>query len=196
MRASAKASRRLTLLCAIALALGLPDGGATAQDVPDPAAVARSLVDNFVLPRHAALVSATAEFESAARSFCAAPASLIAEHRPGRGIALLDIGRDALDRLDGYCGSAALDGSGRYLAVSSPRGGWAIFWDRAEGRVAGEVALPDVCGLAPAGPPGLVLLTSGQGGALLHDAATGRSTAIAAALVRQSHWDNHVFAAP
>jgi len=122
-----------------------------------------------------------------------APASLIVEHGPGRKIALLDPGPAALDRLRGYCGSAALDGSGNFLAVSSPRGGYVLFWDRAANRVAGEMELADVCGLAPAGPPGVFLVTSGQGGALLHDAAQGISREIAAPLVRESHWDNHVF---
>lgn len=122
-----------------------------------------------------------------------APASLIVEHRPGREIALLDPGRAPLDRLRGYCGSAALDGSGNLLAVSSPRGGYVLFWDRAGNRVAGELELADVCGLAPAGSPGMFLVTSGQGGALLHDAARGTSSEIAAPLIRESHWDNHVF---
>ncbi len=125
-----------------------------------------------------------------------APASLIIEHRPGADLALLDPGRAALDRLDGYCGSAALDSSETFLAVSSPRGGHVLFWNRAEGRLAGGLDLPDVCGLAPGGPPGVILVTSGQGGALLHDVPRGTSAEIAAPLVRVSHWDNHVFTRP
>lgn len=122
-----------------------------------------------------------------------APASLIVEHRPGADMALIDPGRAALDRLDGYCGSAALDSSEAFLAVSSPRGGCVLFWDRARRRVVDELALADVCGLAPGGPPGVILVTSGQGGALLRDVARGRSTEIAAPIMRESHWDNHVF---
>ena len=122
-----------------------------------------------------------------------APASLVIEHRPGRDMALLDPGDAATARLHGYCGSAALDSSEVFLAVSSPRGGYVIFWNRGEARIASELELADVCGLAPGGPPGVFLVTSGQGGALLHDAARGTSIEIAAPLIQESHWDNHVF---
>jgi hypothetical protein len=124
------------------------------------------------------------------------PASLVIEHRPGHDLALLDPGDAATARLHGYCGSAALDSSEAFLAVSSPRGSYVMFWNRDEARIASELELADVCGLAPSGPPGVFLVTSGQGGALLHDAARGTSIEIVASLIRQSHWDNHVFTPP
>jgi hypothetical protein len=118
---------------------------------------------------------------------------LIIEHRPGSGLAWVDPGEDLTARLKGYCGSAALDSSESVLAVSSPRGGCVLFWDRAAGRVLGSLDLADVCGLAPGGPPGVFLVTSGRGGALIHDARAGRSMQIAAPIIARSHWDNHVF---
>jgi hypothetical protein len=121
---------------------------------------------------------------------------LVIEHRLGAEPRWVDPGDAATARLDGYCGSAALDGSDNFLAVSSPRGGHVLFWDRANRRLAGELDLPDVCGLAPGGAPGVILATSGQGGALLHDVAQGISMEITAPLIHESHWDNHVFARP
>ncbi len=119
---------------------------------------------------------------------------LVIEHRPGAEPAWIDPGAPTTARLAGYCGSAAIDRGGRIVAVSSPRGGYVMFWDRAEQRALGGLELADVCGLAPAAAAGTFVVTSGQGGALLHDAPRGASTPIPAPLVARSYWDNHVFA--
>lgn len=121
---------------------------------------------------------------------------LVIEHRPGAEIAWIDPGEEVTQRLAGYCGSAALDSSETVLAVSSPRGSHVMFWDRARRAAIGGLDLADVCGIAPAGAPGLFLVTGGQGGVLLHDARQGATTAFSAPLMIRSHWDNHVFAAP
>lgn len=121
---------------------------------------------------------------------------LVIEHRPGDGIAWIDPGEEVTRRLAGYCGSAALDSSETVLAVSSPRGSHVMFWDRARRTPLVGLDLADVCGIAPAGAPGLFLVTGGQGGVLLHDVRRGVTTALSAPLMMQSHWDNHVFAAP
>lgn len=124
------------------------------------------------------------------------PVPLILGHRPGGALEPVDPGEGELRRLRGYCGSAALDGSERILATTSPRGGVVLFWDRESRRAAGRLEFADVCGVAPAGPPGVFVVTSGIGGALLHDVARARSVELAAPVFADSHWDNHVFAAP
>lgn len=119
---------------------------------------------------------------------------LVIEHGPGNDLAWIDPGEATTARLAGYGGSTAIDRSDRVVAVSSPRGGYVMFWDRAGRRALGGLELADVCGLAPAAAPGTFLVTSGQGGALVHDAFAGTSVPISTPLIASSHWDNHVFA--
>lgn len=121
---------------------------------------------------------------------------LMLSHRSGGALEFIEPGEDDIRRLHGYCGSAALDSSETILATSSPRGGTVLFWNREEKRLAGRLDLPDVCGVAPAGRPGVFLVTSGIGGALLYDIARAAPVQLSAPLFAQSHWDNHVFAAP
>lgn len=123
-------------------------------------------------------------------------APLIVSHRQGAALEPVDPGEGELRRLRGYCGSVALDGRERILATTSPRGGVVLFWDRETRQVAGGLELADVCGVAPAGPAGVFVVTSGIGGVLLYDVARARSLKLAAPVFAGSHWDNHVFAAP
>ena len=73
MRRLARRARTTTLLgAAIAMAV-IASRGEAASPEPDPAEVARSLVEHYVLPRHRALAEATAGFETAVQGFCEAP---------------------------------------------------------------------------------------------------------------------------
>ena len=67
--------------------------------------------------------------------------------RVGRGIDLLPLPGDE-GALRAYIGSVAIDGSGRYVAATSPKGGLAGLWSLADGRWLGGFKMDDVCGLA------------------------------------------------
>mgnify|MGYP002079266634 FL=1 len=90
-------------------------------------------------------------------------------------------------RLRGYVGSVAFAGGGRLVVATSPRGGRAIVWDTAEGRLLAEVGLADVCGVAATDAG--ILLSSG-GGALCALADAG--AALSALPGPTFRWDNHM----
>lgn len=92
---------------------------------------------------------------------------------------------DATAALDQYIGAVAVDRSGRYVAVTSPRGGLALIIDAESGHLVERRLLADGSGVAPADPDGFVL-TSGEGAIVVHgrDGDVVHETAIA--------WDNHL----
>lgn len=107
----------------------------------------------------------------------------------------LDIPDDALASLNNYVGSVALDYSEEIIAATSPRGGVAVFWDRASGRYLGRRRMPDVCGVAPAAGPETFLLTSGNAGVQLTQVPSSELKRLGAPALSQLSWDNHVLAA-
>lgn len=105
---------------------------------------------------------------------------------PGGKLAMLEIGDDALFRMQNYIGSVAFDDSGNYLIGTSPQGGAALVWDMAQRRVADSILMTDVCGAAPNGPDAF-LLTSGNSG-------ISTLTSAGVSPVRREQrwiWDNH-----
>lgn len=120
------------------------------------------------------------------------PVPLVASHRRGADrltfLALDDRRRTGLRQ---YCGSAALDRTGRILGATSPRGGLAVFWRVADGRPLGEMAAGDVCGIAAGPEAGSFVLTSGLGGAWMVWPEAGRQVALGAA-DKRLRWDNHL----
>jgi hypothetical protein len=87
-----------------------------------------------------------------------------------------------------YCGSAAVDGSGRYLAVSSPRGNRVLVWNLQQPALVQASEARDVCGIAAAGPAGFVASTGlGQ----LFRLQAGSEPDILASIGRLQ-WDNHM----
>jgi len=127
------------------------------------------------------------------------------EWRPMVGIAdaagavsFLELPQEALMRLRGYCGSAAVDRTGTIAAATSPHGGVAAFWHLPERRFLGLVELRDGCGIAAAERPGAFVFTSGSGTRLLAEAT--RDGVTSRVLQRPSDglplWDNHLTPAP
>ncbi|MGH6947595.1 MAG: DUF1513 domain-containing protein [Kiloniellales bacterium] len=117
---------------------------------------------------------------------------LIAFH-DGRGaLRPLEGPAAALRAMKHYCGSCAFDSSGTVLGISSPRGGVAVFWDAAEGRLLHSVELPDVCGIAPGEEPGTFLVSSGLGGVFRVASSGAVARLTGAALLDASQWDNHM----
>ncbi len=101
---------------------------------------------------------------------------------------------DAIRSMRQYCGSAAVDGSGRFLGVTSPRGGTVLFWDLREGRFAGAYRMEDCCGIAADATPGMFLLSSGYGAVTRYDARVRRAEHLEPPL-DGAKWDNHMIAA-
>jgi hypothetical protein len=89
-----------------------------------------------------------------------------------------------------YCGSVATDRSGRYLAVTSPRGSTVLICDLENGTVNAMRNATDVCGATRSVTGNGFILSSG----------TGRLTRWSGAPATLSsrtdlRWDNHIYPA-
>jgi hypothetical protein len=117
---------------------------------------------------------------------------LVARLEGGR-LRPFDEALEATPLFAGYVGSLAIDRSGRFAAASSPKGGVVATFDVVTGRAVGSVAIPDVCGLAPAREPGAFVATSGLGD-MLRIAVDDDGCAIVARRAGVLRWDNHLAA--
>jgi hypothetical protein len=84
-------------------------------------------------------------------------------HKPGEEIAWMETPQGGWGRFRGYCGSAAVDLSGRLVAMSSPRGNCVGLWDAADGAFADIAAVHDGCGISATGAADRLLVSSGGG---------------------------------
>jgi hypothetical protein len=111
-------------------------------------------------------------------------------------VEFLDMPIEALMRLRGYCGSAAVDSSGVYAAVTSPHGGVAAFWHIPTRGFVGLAELRDGCGIAAAPDAGSFVFAAGSGTRMLVEASGGAITS--RILERPANnlpqWDNHLTA--
>lgn len=89
-----------------------------------------------------------------------------------------------------YCGSACVDVSGQYAAISAPRGNTMMFWSLEDGGYLGNTTVRDGCGLARADKAGQFYASSGTGRVYLLDARDLRRERIDA--TPSLHWDNHM----
>jgi hypothetical protein len=119
---------------------------------------------------------------------------LVGLHRGEEEIFLPEAGEDLLRSMRQYCGSAAVDVSGRVLAASAPRGGRVTFWSVTERRYLGAQVLSDGCGVTASGKPGGFLLSSGFGKLLHHNALSGKTRALHDPDAAAVAWDNHLVA--
>ena len=117
---------------------------------------------------------------------------LVGAMTPDGKTRFLDMPDEALASLDNYVGSVALDRSGDILAVTSPHGGMALFWDRASERYLGRRPMPDVCGLAAAAEPEAFILTSGNAGMGVTQVPFESLERFGSPDLSRWVWDNHV----
>lgn len=120
---------------------------------------------------------------------------LVVTHRYGdTALALLEAPESGLSWLRNYCGSVAVDGASRILAVTSPVGGVTGFWDLPGRRFVGVAEMRDVCGLAATPRDGEFVITSGLGGAATVDVAERAAQPLADGALAAAQWDNHLLA--
>ncbi|NIA70096.1 DUF1513 domain-containing protein [Pelagibius litoralis] len=119
---------------------------------------------------------------------------LVGFQRGDEEIALAETPPAILKDMRHYCGSAALDESGAFLAVSAPRGGLVTFWALADQRYLASFAVADGCGVAAAGGDGRFLISSGQGRLLVYDVVNRAPTMLRGNAAGKLAWDNHLLA--
>ncbi|WP_114418255.1 DUF1513 domain-containing protein [Marinospirillum perlucidum] len=117
---------------------------------------------------------------------------LIAAHRRGEELAELQLPERIRSQLKQYCGSACFDASGRFAAVSAPRGNLTTLWDMQERRFLNAAYVADGCGLAPTTRAGEFLVSSGLGQIFTIQALSEERQPVYAANPPQVNWDNHM----
>ena len=118
--------------------------------------------------------------------------ALVGLHRRGKPINLCRAPDPIQRRMRNYCGSACSDTSGRWFAVSSPRGNLITFWDARSGRYDGFTELPDGCGVAAGNSPGEFVMSSGQGAVQRYRVSDGQQQGLSALNTLEARWDNHM----
>lgn len=110
----------------------------------------------------------------------------------GDRMSLIEVPEDEIGSLKNYIGSLSLDSTGDIIAATAPEGGTVAFFDRSARRYLGLRSLSDVCGVAPAGPAGAVLLTSGNGGVRIADPTAAGLRRLKDPSLDRWIWDNHL----
>ena len=105
---------------------------------------------------------------------------------------VMDLPEEIYGRLKQYCGSACIDSSGRYGAISAPKGNRILFFDLAGRTYLGQVPVRDGCGLAKSGATGGFYASSGSGRLYLLDALTLEKSRLGDFRAEQLQWDNHL----
>ncbi|MBR9868348.1 MAG: DUF1513 domain-containing protein [Oceanospirillales bacterium] len=115
---------------------------------------------------------------------------LVAVHRPGQAMQLLAAPEPVNRAMNGYCGSARFDHSGRFAAVSAPRGDLISFWDLQENRFISSIRSPDGCGLTATHNNAEFIISAGTGRCIRHNILSGETIRLPLAL--KTAWDNHL----
>lgn len=115
---------------------------------------------------------------------------LVALHRRGEALRLLQAPPELQPQLQQYVGSVRFDRSGRYLAASCPRGNQLTFWDSASGSFLHNLRARDACGLG--GIDGGFVFSSGVGRLAAIDLADRSVRDFALPGQWQGFWDNHL----
>ncbi len=112
---------------------------------------------------------------------------LVALHRRGGEMRLLEAPEQIQRRMRNYCGSISFTDGNQGFAVSSPRGNLVTLWDRS-GRFVDHFEQPDVCGIAS--NTGITWYSDGTGGLRRSNGDLGTSTYP----LDDNRWDNHLIA--
>lgn len=107
------------------------------------------------------------------------------------GVSLLSAPEEVQPQMRNYCGSIALDVSGRTVAATCPRGNMVTFWT-ADGTFTHSMEIQDGCGVAAGANPGEFLLSGGAGDLVVYNAVERRVRR--KTLDRRRRWDNHISA--
>jgi hypothetical protein len=118
--------------------------------------------------------------------------TLVGFHRFGQPIQLQAAEEMIQHKMRGYCASIAADVSGRWFAVTSPRGNLITLWDGLSQNYINFASLRDCSGVAPTDLEGEFVVTSGRGKVMLINAKTGKQRHLSHANPTVNMvWDNH-----
>ncbi|MBN0985899.1 DUF1513 domain-containing protein [Amphritea pacifica] len=117
---------------------------------------------------------------------------LVGVHRPGEALQLLRAPDPVNLAMKDYCGSARCDHSGRFAAVSAPRGGLITFWDLQKNQFISSIRSRDGCGLAATDSPAEFIISAGTGRCVRYNLEHGTTERLPLGFT--AAWDNHLTA--
>ena len=116
---------------------------------------------------------------------------LVGFHRLGEPIQTLTANEAVQYQMRGYCASIAADATGRWFAVTSPRGSLVTLWDARTQHCTRTVKMSDCSGVAATGQVAEFIVTNGRGKMLRINAETGALNFIKSNNQALA-WDNHL----
>ena len=118
---------------------------------------------------------------------------LFGTHQLGQSMCIAELPEQTLKSMNQYCGSVCFEPSGRYIAVSAPRGNRMVIWDTQSSELYDDIRCPDGCGVAAAGRNQFVF-SNGRGGLYRYLVATKSLQRVDQVSPHGSRisWDNHL----
>ncbi|MEL6188488.1 MAG: DUF1513 domain-containing protein [Myxococcota bacterium] len=113
-------------------------------------------------------------------------------HHPGSTLRPFDSGLDFVGAMEDYAGSVVANPRTRVLAVTSPRGDLALFWNLDSGELMGHLPFHDVCGVAVSSDSGSFVLTGAGGQVRRVDATNLQILSDIPGPFGAVRWDNHL----
>lgn len=118
--------------------------------------------------------------------------TLVGFHQFGQPIVQKEAEDTIQDEMRGYCSSITADISGRWFAVTSPRGNLITLWNGATQSYINFATLSDCSGIAPTDLEGEFVVTSGQGKIIFINAKSGTQSHLSLVnTTKKIAWDNH-----
>lgn len=118
--------------------------------------------------------------------------TLVGFHQYGQPIQPQAAEATIQNQMRGYCASIAVDVSGRWFAVTSPRGNLITLWNGSTQNCINFASLSDCSGIAPTDLEGEFVVTSGRGKVMLINAKTGKQRHLSHDNpTKKIAWDNH-----
>lgn len=118
---------------------------------------------------------------------------LVASHQPGSALHPIEIPEISRQQLKQYCGSACFDASGKFAAISAPRGNKVLFFDIEKDLYLGDIKSKDGCGLARGIQPGDFIVSTGRGRIYQINATDLSRQKLWSSSI---NWDNHLTLLP
>ena len=94
-------------------------------------------------------------------------------------------------QMKNYCGSVQFDKSGKYIAVTSPRGNIVTIWQN--GSFITHFEIPDGCGVSATEKNNTFMITSGLGGGFTYNVSTNTVIEQDSMFLMSRIWDNHLY---
>lgn len=117
---------------------------------------------------------------------------LVATHRQGQQIALLDAPENIVNSMNDYVGSVAINNLSRTAGFASPKGNLAAFWHIDSGKFLGYHQLRDVCGISCTGDQKHFVISSSVGQLRFIDADSLKENPTRRITSNHMRWDNHL----